>query len=57
MTTVLLHFGDGTFHAIDVEADDPETAINEARTFVQDNAFFRVEEQDGECRVLAEESL
>lgn len=49
-TTVLMHFGDGSFHEIEVEADDPEEACEEARTYVNDNAFFRVEEQDGECR-------
>ena len=42
-TTVTMHFGDGTFHLIDVTSTDPEEACEEARTWVKDNAWFEVD--------------
>ena len=48
MTTVLMQFGDGTFHEIEVEATDPEDAVDEARTYVKDNAWFEVQDENGE---------
>lgn len=47
MTLVLMQFGDGTFHEISVEATDPEEACEEARTWVKDNAWFEVYDDDG----------
>lgn len=56
MTTVLMQFGDGTFHAIEVDATDPDEACEEARDWVNDNAWFEVEDP-GSGKKLAEEPL
>lgn len=47
MTLVLMQFGDGSHHEISVEATDPEEAVEEARTWVKDNAWFEVYDDDG----------
>lgn len=52
---VTMHFGDGTFKLIDVEADDPDEAVSEAREWVAGNAWFQVESEEGD--VMAEEKL
>lgn len=56
MTTVLMQFGDGTQKEIEVEATDPDDAVEEARDWVRDNAWFEVYNEDG-SDVLAEEKL
>jgi len=43
-TTVTIHFGDGSFKEIKVTADHPVEAAKEARDWVQDNAWFEVED-------------
>lgn len=43
---VLMQFGDGTFKEIDVESDDPEEAVEEAKTWVSDNAWFEVTDEE-----------
>ena len=55
MTNVLMHFGDGSFKEIEVPAEDPEEAVEEAKDWVNDNAWFEVQDSQGE--VLAEEHL
>ena len=52
---VLMHFGDGTFKEIEVVSDEPEVAVGEAADWVNDNAWFQVEDENG--NVLAEERL
>jgi hypothetical protein len=37
-----MQFGDGTHKLIDVEATDPEEACEQARDWVNDNAWFEV---------------
>ena len=37
---VTLHFGDGNNHQIEVTSDDPDEAVQEARDWVEDNAWF-----------------
>ena len=55
MTTVFMQFGDGSYKEIDVDADDPEEAVKEARDWVNDNAWFEVaDEQD---QVVAQTSI
>jgi hypothetical protein len=44
---VLMQFGDGTFKEISVGATDPEEAVEEARTWVKDNAWFEAVDEDG----------
>ena len=46
MTTVHMHFGDGTFKLIEVEATDPEEAVEEAREWVSDNAWFELDDPE-----------
>ena len=42
---VTLHFGDGTYHRIEIEdADSPEDACEHAKRWVLDNWFFEAEE-------------
>jgi len=53
---VLMQFGDGTFKEIDVESDDPAEAVEEARTWVSDNAWFEVSDPETD-ETLAEEPL
>ena len=55
MSTVLMHFGDGSFKEIEVSATDPDDAVREARDWVNDNAWFEVDDEQG--NVLAEERL
>lgn len=42
---VQMQFGDGTFKDIEVTSDDPEEAVEEARTWVKDNAWFEVNDE------------
>ena len=56
MTTVLMQFGDGSSKEIEVEATDPEEAVEEAATWVKDNAWFEVYDESG-LETLAEERL
>lgn len=46
--TVLMQFGDGNFHAIEVDADEEQEALEEAREWVRDNAWFEVADEDGQ---------
>lgn len=46
MPNVLMHFGDGTFHVIAVEAEEELDALDEARTWVRDNAWFELEDDE-----------
>lgn len=46
MTTVLMQFGDGTHKEIEVEATEAADAVNEARDWVKDNAWFEVNDPD-----------
>jgi len=54
-TTVTMQFGDGTFKEIEVAATDPEEAVEEAKNWVSDNAWFEARDEQGD--VLAEERL
>lgn len=45
--TVQMHFGDGSYKDIEMTADDPEEAVEEAKTWVNDNAWFEVSDEDG----------
>lgn len=56
MTTVLMQFGDGSFHGIEVEATDPDEACEEARDWVNSNAWFEVQDPNGN-ETLAEEPM
>lgn len=47
MTIVLMQFGDGSHKEISVEATDPDEACEEARDWVNDNAWFEVYGDDG----------
>lgn len=50
MTTfVTMQFGDGSNKIIEVEADDPIEACEEARTWVKDNAWFEVIDNKGDA--------
>ena len=44
---VLMQFGDGTHHEIQVDATDPEEACEEAQQWVKDNAWFEVYNDQG----------
>lgn len=44
MTIVHMHFGDGSFKEIEVGATEPDEACEEARDWVNDNAWFEVED-------------
>lgn len=46
MTIVTMQFGDGSFKEIEVTADDPDEAVEEARDWVRDNAWFEVEDEE-----------
>jgi hypothetical protein len=48
MTTVLMHFGDGSFKTIEVDSSEPEEAVEEAREWVADNAWFEVSDENDE---------
>jgi len=50
-----MQFGDGTFKLIDCASNDPEEAVQEARDWVADNAWFEVYDEAGE--VVGEERL
>lgn len=52
---VIMQFGDGSFKTVEVTSDDPETAVEEAKTWVSDNAWFEVSDEEG--TVLAETNL
>lgn len=54
--TVVMHFGDGSFKDIEVTSDDPEDAVEEAKDWVKDNAWFEVRDEQTD-EVLAEEKL
>jgi flavin-binding protein dodecin len=56
MTTVIMQFGDGSSKEIEVSAEDPEEAVDEAATWVKDNAWFEVMDENG-LETLAEETL
>jgi flavin-binding protein dodecin len=56
MTTVLMQFGDGSSKEIEVSATDPDEAVEEARTWVSDNAWFEVYDESG-LETLAEVQL
>jgi hypothetical protein len=43
---VQMQFGDGSWKDIEVTSDDPEEAVEEARTWVKDNAWFEVADPD-----------
>lgn len=47
MTLVLMQFGDGSHKEIQVEATEPEAAVEEARDWVRDNAWFEVYDDEG----------
>lgn len=53
---VTMHFGDGTHKEIEVESDNPEEAVKEAKEWVQDNAWFEATDSDTD-KVLAEVHL
>jgi len=55
MTTVAMHFGDGSFHLIEVEATDPDEACEEARTWVKDNAWFQVDDDEAAVQLSPED--
>jgi hypothetical protein len=44
--SVLLDFGDGSRHELQVTATDPDEALAEARDYVLDNAYLVVEDAD-----------
>lgn len=44
---VTMQFGDGSFKEIEVESNDPEEAVIEARDWVSDNAWFEVTTESG----------
>lgn len=50
--TVSMHFGDGSFKTIAVEATTKSKAEDEARTWVLDNMFF---EADPDCEWEADD--
>lgn len=56
MTTVVMQFGDGSSKEIEVEATEPDEAVEEAKQWVLDNAWFEVYAEDGLTN-LAEERL
>ena len=56
MTTVVMQFGDGSSKEIEVEATDPDEAVEEAKDWVKDNAWFEVYDETG-LETLAEERL
>lgn len=43
---VIMQFGDGSNKQIEVTSDDPETAVEEAKTYVKDNAWFETVDPD-----------
>jgi hypothetical protein len=55
MTTVLMQFGDGSSKEIEVTATNPDQAVEEARDWVKDNAWFEVYDENNDK--LAEERL
>lgn len=52
MTKVLMQFGDSTQKELEMNATDAETAVEEAKDWVSDNAWFEV--QDSQGNVIAE---
>lgn len=44
---VTMQFGDGTFKEIEVDATEEDEALNEARTWVRDNAWFEISDDEG----------
>jgi hypothetical protein len=56
MTTVTMHFGDGTFKEIEMSATDPQEAVEEAKNWVSDNAWFEIKDPETD-ETLAEEHL
>lgn len=51
---VIMHFGDGSYKDLDMTANDPDEAVKEAKTWVEDNAWYEVQDEQGE--VLASTS-
>jgi hypothetical protein len=47
MTTVIMHFGDGSFKELEMTSDNPETAVQEAQDWVLSNAWFEVSDENG----------
>ena len=39
---VTMHFGDGSFKLLEMTSDDPQEAVEEAKNWVNDNAWFEV---------------
>jgi hypothetical protein len=56
MTNVVMHFGDGSFKDIEVEATDPDEAVEQARDWVNDNAWLEVRDEASD-EVLASTTL
>lgn len=55
MSKVIMHFGDGTFKDLEMTAEDPEEAVEQAKDWVSDNAWFEVLDEQGD--ILATTSL
>jgi hypothetical protein len=53
---VVMHFGDGSFKDIEVEATDPDEAVEQARDWVNDNAWLEVRDEASD-EVLASTTL
>lgn len=53
---VTMHFGDGSSKDISVESNDPEEAVEQAKDWVSDNAWFEVTDPAHD-EVLAMERL
>jgi hypothetical protein len=47
-TMVLMHFGDGTFKELEMTEENPDDAVEQANTYVIDNAWFEVQDADGQ---------
>jgi hypothetical protein len=47
MTTVLMQFGDGSHKTIEIDNADPDKACEEARDWVSDNAWYEVQDENG----------
>lgn len=52
---VTMNFGDGNSVPLEMEAENPDEAIEEAATFILDNVFLTVEDDEG--NIVADKSL
>lgn len=52
---VVMHFGDGTFKELEMTQEDPENAVREADDWVTSNAWFEVQDEQGQ--ILARRNL